>query len=350
MKFFDNFYNLIIASESLFVAWKRFSRDKRKKKDVLQFEWNLEQNIFALYRELKYKTYKHGAYSSFYITDPKQRHIHKATVRDRVLHHSIVRVLTPLFELTFIANSFSCRIGKGTHRGVKSVEKMSRIVSQNYTRDCFGLKCDVEKFFDSVDHAVLISILKRRIKDKDTMWLLEEVIDSFSSGYSNLFDKKGIPIGNLTSQLFANVYMNEFDQFIKHELQVKHYARYTDDLVILSSNKEYLLGLLQPIQEFLENKLHLALHPKKVSIRSLHNGIDFLGYIIFPHHRLLRTKTKNRVEKGFSKRLKAQESGEIESEQVTKSLYSYLGLLSHANAHRFSDELKNKLWFWLQKD
>jgi len=349
MKTFNNFYNLIISPESLFIAWKRFSRDKRKKKDVLQFEWNLEQNIFALHRDLKNKTYKHGSYGSFYITDPKQRHIHKATVRDRVLHHSIVRILTPLFEPIFIANSFSCRIGKGTHRGVKSVEKMSRIVSQNYTRDCFGLKCDVRKFFDSVDHAVLISILRQKIKDEDTMWLLEEIIGSFASGYSNLFEKKGIPIGNLTSQLFANVYMNEFDQFVKHELKVEHYARYTDDFVILSEDKEYLVNLLKPIRDFLGNTLKLSLHPKKISIRNLHNGIDFLGYVIFPHHRLLRTKTKNRVAKGMMRRLKDQESGGIEPDQVVQSLHSYIGVLAHANTHRFTEKLKNDFWFWLSE-
>jgi len=181
MKTFDNFYNLIISPESLFIAWKRFSRDKRKKKDVLQFEWNLEQSIFALHRELKNKTYKHGPYGSFYITDPKQRHIHKAIVRDRVLHHSIARVLMPLFEPTFISTSFSCRIGKGTHRGVTAVEKMLRKASQNYTQPCHVLKCDIKKFFDNVDHITLIEIIELRIKDENVRWLIREIIGSYPS-------------------------------------------------------------------------------------------------------------------------------------------------------------------------
>lgn len=181
------------------------------------------------------------------------------------------------------------------------------------------------------------------------MWLLEEIIGSFASGYSNLFEKKGIPIGNLTSQLFANVYMNEFDQFVKHELKVEHYARYTDDFVILSEDKEYLVNLLKPIRDFLGNTLKLSLHPKKISIRNLHNGIDFLGYVIFPHHRLLRTKTKNRVAKGMMRRLKDQESGGIEPDQVVQSLHSYIGVLAHANTHRFTEKLKNDFWFWLSE-
>lgn len=346
MKIFNNFYDLIISPESLFVAWKRFSRDKRKKKDVSRFEWNLERNIFVLHRELKKKTYRHGPYESFYITDPKQRHIHKATVRDRVLHHSIVRVLTPLFEPTLIPASFSCRIGKGTHKGVCAVENMTRKVSKNYTRDCFGLKCDVKKFFDSVDHRTLVSILAGKIKDENVMWLLEEIIGSFSSDRSTVFGDKGLPIGNLTSQLFANVYMNEFDHFIKHELKVKYYARYTDDFVILSEDKNYLLKLLPAICEFLDNKLLLELHPKKISIRNLHNGIDFLGYVIFPHHRLLRTKTQRRIEMGLCKQLKEQEIGIIRYEQVAQSLHSYLGVLTHANAYKFSQKLKNDFWLW----
>ncbi|MEA1929715.1 MAG: reverse transcriptase domain-containing protein [Patescibacteria group bacterium] len=179
MRTFEHIYNLIISPESLFIAWKRFSRDKHKKKDVLQFEWNLEQNIFALCRELKNKVYQHGPYTDFYITDPKQRHIHKALVRDRVLHHSIVRILTPIFEPTFIANSFSCRIGKGTHKGVLMVEKMLRTVSRNNTRSCYVLKCDIRRFFDSIDHNILLKMLEQKIKDPAVMWLLERIVSSY---------------------------------------------------------------------------------------------------------------------------------------------------------------------------
>lgn len=181
MRTYNNLFSRIISPENLFLAWEAFKIDKRKKPDVLQFEWNLEKNIFNLQRELKNKTYYHGPYTSFYIHDPKQRHIHKAAVRDRVLHHAIFSVVNPIFEPTFIPTSFSCRIGYGNHNGVRALEKAVRKVSKNDTNSCFILKCDVQKFFDSVDHATLLSIIKKRIRDNDALWLLESIIESYKS-------------------------------------------------------------------------------------------------------------------------------------------------------------------------
>jgi len=338
-----NLYKEIISAKNLFCAWKEFRRGKAKKVDVMQFEYHLEQNIFKLHRDLKSNKYKHGSYKNFYIDDPKRRHIHKATVRDRVLHHAIYSQLYSLFNPAFIATSFSCRIGKGTHKGVLWLAKTVRKVSRNYTKPCFVLKCDIKKFFDSVDHSILINILKRRIKDKETMWLLEEILGSFSSGPSTLFDKKGLPIGNLTSQLFANVYMNELDQFVKQKLKVKYYARYTDDFVIVSDNKKYLKGILEPITTFISEDLELELHPHKVSVNKLHNGIDFLGYVVHQHHRTIRTKTKNRMVRKFEQKVRDYNTGDINEETLNASLQSYLGVLSHANAYKVSQDLKNKI-------
>jgi len=174
-------FSEITNAETLFSAWDEFKRGKQKKVDVLHFEKNLEQNIFRLHRDLVNKTYKHGEYVGFRICDPKPRNIHKATVRDRVLHHALFRILNPIFEPTFIPTSFSCRIGKGTHRGVDFLARIVRKVSRNYTRRCFVLKCDVRKFFDSVDHAILLSILERRVKDTKVRRLLKEIIGSYSS-------------------------------------------------------------------------------------------------------------------------------------------------------------------------
>ncbi|MBI4992071.1 MAG: hypothetical protein HZB99_02530 [Candidatus Harrisonbacteria bacterium] len=181
MKIYKNLFTKIISSENLFSAWEAFKIDKRKKSDALRFEWNLEENIFQLQRELKNKTYQHGPYTGFYIQDPKQRHIHKAVVRDRVLHHAIFSIINPIFESTFISTSFSCRIGYGTHRGVEALERAVRKVSKNGANPCFILKCDIRKFFDSVDHVTLLSIIKKRIKDSDTIWLLESIIESYKS-------------------------------------------------------------------------------------------------------------------------------------------------------------------------
>jgi len=179
MKNYKNVFQKIISLENLFSAWDKFKSDKRNKSDVQRFEWNLERNIFQLHRELENKTYKHGIYTRFYIRDPKQRCIHKALVRDRVLHHAVFLVINPIFEETFIPTSFSCRVGFGTHKGVDVLEHIARMAARNETSPCFVLKCDIQKFFDSVDHKILISLLKKRIKDKDVIRLLECIIESY---------------------------------------------------------------------------------------------------------------------------------------------------------------------------
>ncbi|MFA6386734.1 MAG: reverse transcriptase/maturase family protein [Candidatus Paceibacterota bacterium] len=347
MKIYRNLFNNIIKPETLFLAWKEFKDGKSKKLDVLTFERELEQNIFKLARDLSSKTYKHDGYSDFYISDPKRRHIHKATVRDRVLHHAIVMILNPIFEPSFIANSFSCRVGKGAHKGVSALRNMIQKESRNNTKQCYVLKCDVQKFFDSIDHNILLSILRRKIKDPDTMWLVENIVQSYVSTKSDLFHNRGVPIGNLTSQLFANVYMNEFDQFMKHELRVRHYARYTDDFVVVSSDKVYLENLILKISKFLDATLGLNLHPNKVEILPYGKGIDFLGYIIFPRHTLIRKRTGKRILWKFKNKIELYQEKVIEKESVEASLNSYLGVLSHANAYNFSTELKNYFWFTL---
>ncbi|MDO8430370.1 MAG: reverse transcriptase domain-containing protein [Candidatus Taylorbacteria bacterium] len=181
MKIYKDLYWLIISPKTLFHAWEIFKSDKRNKPDVAMFEINIEKNIFDLYRDLKNKNYKHGPYVGFWIHDPKLRHIHKATVRDRVLHHAVFMVLNPIFEPTFINNSFSCRVGKGTHKGVRTATEILRKVSRNNTIPCYALKCDIKKFFDSVDHTILFEIIRKKIVDKVTLFLLEEIIESYSS-------------------------------------------------------------------------------------------------------------------------------------------------------------------------
>ncbi len=348
MKIYKRLFEKIISAENLFAAWDAFKSDKKRKKDVLQFEWRLEENIFKLFRELKVKTYKHGIYSGFYITDPKRRHIHKAEVRDRILHHAVFNILNPIFEETYISASFSCRVGFGTHKGVNALERITRRVSQNGTKVCYVLKCDIRKFFDSVDHEILMGILEKRVKDPDTIWLLREIVGSFDSGNSAI-SKVGVPIGNLTSQSFANIYMNEFDQFMKHELRVEDYLRYTDDFVIVSRDEAYLKALIPKISKFLRESLALELHPKKVFIRKLHQGIDFLGYLVFPKGTLVKTRTKRRIFTKLKRRVEEYRKGEIEKITLDQSLQSYLGMLSHADSHKLEERLKNQFWFWLSR-
>lgn len=179
MKIYKNLFKQIISVENLFLAWDAFKIGKRHKADVAAFELNLEENIFKLHRELKNKTYRHGKYKGFYICDPKQRHIHKATVRDRILHHAVFSVINPIFESTFITKSFSCRTDYGTHKGVDALETAVRKISKNMTRSCYILKCDIKKFFNSVDHEILLSIIKNKIKDVDVMCLIEIIVSSY---------------------------------------------------------------------------------------------------------------------------------------------------------------------------
>jgi len=345
MRIYKDFFSSMTDPESLFLAWQKFRKGKSGRKDVARFEWKLEQNIFKLHRDLISQEYHHGPYTGFYITDPKQRHIHKASVRDRVVHHAVYQALNPIFESTFIANSFSCRLNKGTHRGVTEVEKMTRKVSQNFTKPCFALKCDIKRFFDSINHEILLKILKKRIKDADTIWLLERIIHSFVSRESNLLERKGLPIGNLTSQFFANVYMNEFDQFVKHELRIKCYARYTDDFVIISDNENYLANLVKPISCFLCDHLKLKLHPGKMSLLSAHQGIDFLGYVVRPHYRIMRTKTKRRMFNNLKQKVDEFNQGELGETNLYQSLNSYSGVMSHADTYKLKNKLMNELWF-----
>ncbi|MEX2405075.1 MAG: reverse transcriptase/maturase family protein [Candidatus Paceibacterota bacterium] len=349
MKIYKELHWLIISPSALFRAWEVFKSDKRNKPDVIEFEVNLEENIFGLYRELKNGTYRHGGYRGFWIHDPKLRRIHKATVRDRVLHHAVFSVLNPIFEPTFIPTSFSCRVGKGTHKGVEKVAEMIRAVSRNNTRPCYALKCDVRKFFDSIDHDVLLRILDSKIKDEKVMDLMREIVESFAASRPNLFERRGVPIGNLTSQIFANIYMNEFDQFMKHKLKVQHYARYTDDFVIVSGDRAYLERLLTPMQEFLGKELRLELHPKKIHLMKHLRGVDFLGYIILPKHIQLRAKTKRRIPRKLRQTVLRYRSGEINELRLRSTLESYMGVLSHADAYELEQDIRNRFHFWLSE-
>lgn len=347
MKIYNNIFKKIISLENLFLAWEKFRKGKGGKPDVQRFEFNLEQNIFRLHRSLSNKKYEHGEYANFYIRDPKLRHIHKATVCDRIVHHAVFRAVNAVFEPAFISRSFSCRVGKGTHKGVDALASMARKASRNNSGPCFALKCDIRKFFESVDHGILLGILRRKIKDRDAMWLLEEIVGSFISRRSDLFSRKGLPIGNLTSQLFANIYMNEFDQFAKHRLKLENYVRYTDDFVVVAEDRPYLESLVPAIRSFLSERLALELHPGKVGIRKFGQGIDFLGYVVLPHHRALRTKTKRRMFRKLEQMAKGCRDGTVSEQAFRQSLQSYLGVLSHADARGLSDKLKNQFWFWL---
>lgn len=333
-------YLEFISLEQPFQAWREFRKGKRKRKDVQTFERNLEDNIFNLHQSLKDKTYRHGGYYSFYVQDPKLRHIHKAIVADRVIHHLLYKYLYKLFDKDFIYDSYSCRLNKGTHKGVERLEKLARKVSKNYTGECWSLKCDIKKFFASVDHEILLKLFKNKIKDPNIIWLLEQVIDSF---HSDRGMGLGIPLGNLTSQVFANIYMNELDQFIKHKLRVKYYLRYADDFVFLHPDRKILESYIGPTQQFLNDRLKLELHPKKIIFRKLKWGVDFLGYTVLPYYRLVRTKTKRRMLKKIRNKVIDLRKARISNSSFNQTLQSYYGIMKHAKSYKLDQKLKNQI-------
>jgi len=318
-------FEKIISLKNLFDAWTEFRRNKGRRKDVAEFELQLEDNVFKLHEDLVNGTYRHGGYFSFYIHDPKKRHIHKASVRDRLLHHAIVRVIEPMWEKKFIYDSWSSRKYKGTHRAVKRLCEIGLKLSHNQSRTLWMLKLDIRKFFASIDHEILLRILKKKTFDGKLVSLFEDIIQSFGPG---------VPLGDLTSQLFANIYMNKLDQFVKHELKVVGYIRYADDFILMHSNSDFLESCIVRIQDFVERNLKLQIHPEKIILKTYSSGVDYLGYVCFPNHRVLRTKTKTRL---FNK-------------VTDKNFSSYNGILSHCRSRNLKIKLLKKLNRKIPKD
>lgn len=317
----------MVSWASLLKGWREFQRGKRHKRDVSAFAIDLIHNLSGLHEDLTTGRYHHGGYVHFRVSDPKPRDIHKAAVRDRVVHHVLYRALYPYFARRFIHDSYSCQLTKGTHRALRQLTNYARQASHNYTRPGWILQGDIRKCFASIDHVILRQLLDKHIESSQTMALLAEVINSFSAGQAGC----GIPLGNLTSQLFVNIYLHEFDQYVKRELHVKKYIRYADDFVLFSEDKAHLESLLPLLQEFLHQRLKLEFHPRKIQICEIRKGIDYLGWVHFPHHRVLRTSTKRRM---------IQVLGQRATDEVVAS---YLGLLRHGQTRKlrmqvFGDE------------
>ena len=317
----DHIFEKIISLENLLLAWREFKRGKMKKEEVQEFYFNLENNLFDLREQLLSGNYRPSKYDFFYVRDPKLRPIHKATVKDRVVFQVVFRVLYHIFDKHFIYDSYACRFDKGTHLGVKRLRDFVNKCSKNNSRSVFVLKCDVKKFFYSIDHNILLDLIGREISDQKVLNLIQVIVNSFC-----VIPGKGLPLGNVTSQLFANIYLNELDQFVKHILKQKYYIRYCDDFVIVSRSKEHLETLVPVLNNFLQEQLKLFLHPNKIEIRKLFQGIDFLGYVTLLHHLVLRTKTKRRILKRLNK----------------NNYESYFGLLKHCNGHKIKQQLKTE--------
>lgn len=316
-------YHRITDYQNLYKSFKKAFKGKKKNPEAADFFLNLEKNLFILKDELLTRKYKPGKYRYFNIHDPKERIISDAPFRDKVVHHALVNMIEPLFERIFIKNSFACRKGKGTHRAV--------LLAQNYLgSNRYYLKMDIEKYFETIDHLKLVDIFSGTVQDKDVLWLLRTILET--SEQSSGVKGKGIPIGNLTSQFLANVYLNKLDHFavINHSIQC--YIRYMDDFVIFHPDKEILKIYRDRLTQFVEKELLLKVKERATIIQGRENGLGFLGYRVFP--RLIRIKNKNvkRLKRKVSLREDQFREGIIGQEQLVASVQSILGYFNFADA------------------
>ncbi len=292
-KTYKQLYIKLYFYENLFSAFKKAKKRKSKKKYVLDFEKNLEENLKQLSLELKIQTYSPKPLTTFTIRDPKTRKISASAFRDRIIHHALINIIQPIFEKTFIYDSYANQKNKGNSRALKRFDYFKRKIFKTG----FIFKADIKHYFQEINQNILLNIIKKKIKDKKLINLIKIILKNHKTKIKN----KGMPLGNLTSQFFANVYLNELDYFVKHILRAKFYIRYVDDFVIFHKNKITLSYYKNKISEFLKIHLNLELHPEKSKIFPIKKGAKFLGFRIFYYYKLLSKtnlrKIKNRINK-----------------------------------------------------
>lgn len=315
-------------------AYHKARKCKRYRPDVLEFEANREDNLLHAIEVLKDGTYQPGEYRVFKVWEPKEGIIMALPFFDRVIQHMIVNFIEPIFEKRFLFHSYACRKGKGVHEASKTLSKWLYELEVVQGKKIYAIKGDIHHYFQSVSHDILKAEIRRYISDKALLKILDRIID-----HNGIFPPGvGIPVGNLTSQLFANVYLNKLDQFVKHELKVKYYVRYMDDFIILSEDPAELRRILAIIEEFLRRELRLELNPK-TTILAAKNGINFVGYIHYKDHKKIRKDARRRL----TKLLKAFETGEVEVEYFDRSIESRFGHMEHADTYNYIRETKKTI-------
>ncbi len=327
MKKYKNLYQELCSKENIALAFRKARKRKSQKPYVIEFENNLDENLKTLRGELLSERYKPRPLRTFVIRDPKVRKIRKSYFVDRIVHHAICNILNPIFEKRFIYDSFANRIGKGTLNAIKRFDKFKQKVSKNNTRKCYVFKADVKHYFDEVNHDILIDILRRKINDERLISLISKVLRNHS-------DKVGMPLGNMTSQFFANCYLNELDQYVKNELKARFYIRYVDDFVILHNDKNILEDYKGKIDIFLKERLQLELHPNKSKILLLTNGISFLGFRNYPYHRLLRKANIRTMKK---------RSNQEDYDSICEFLEGWMSYANHADTYNLKNKIAEKV-------
>src|SRR3989338_8125510 len=338
MKTYKNLYIQICSLDNLVLAWRKARKGKTQRDYVIEFERDLKKNLLDLQYELITRTYQPKPLTTFILRDPKTRKISKSDFRDRIIHHAIVNILEPIFDKTFIPDSYANRIRKGTLNAVKRFDVFKRKVSKNNTRKCFVLKADIRHYFDTVDHQILINLLQKKIKDEKVMWLIKIILENHESKMKG----KGMPLGNLTSQFFANIYLNELDQYVKHELKAEYYIRYVDDFVILSPSRALLEEYKTKIEIFLKNNLLLELHPEKTQIRLLSRGVGFLGFDIFYNHKTIKKKSMRKFQGKLNEMKNLYANDKIGREKIVEKFEGWLAHASNANTYKYRKYITSK--------
>lgn len=332
-------FDQVCSYDNLILAFRKAKRRKSKKPYVIEFERNLSENLFELRTELLLHSYRPKPLKTFVICDPKTRKISKSEFRDRVVHHALCNVIEPIFDKSFIHDSYANRKNKGSLKAIQRFDYFKRKVSASNTKPCFIFKADIKHYFDRIDHEVLISLLKKKVGDESIVWLIRRILDNFNAGEEG----KGMPLGNLTSQFFANIYLDKLDKFVKHELRAKYYLRYVDDFVILHKQKHSLENYKKEINNFLEDSLKLELHPDKSRILDLKSGIQFLGYRIFYHHKLLRKSNIKKFKRNFELKLDSYKVGLLDYQSFLCSLNGWLGYAVWANTYKLRSKILQRI-------
>ncbi len=346
MKTYKNLYAQIHSFGNLYVAFRAARKGKRNRAAVASFEFDLERNLLRLETELHDQTYRPGSYTSFYIHEPKRRLVSAAPFPDRVVHHALCNGIEPIWEARFIHTSYACRVGKGTH---KALDRCHDYVRQYR----YAFQGDIVKYFPSIDHQILRGLLARRIADKQVLWLIDRILDSGAGILADEYPMtyfpgddllaaarpRGLPIGNLTSQFWANTYLHELDKFVKHQLRCPAYLRYMDDFCLFSDDKDQLHAWKEAVREFLASHLRLVLHPKKSLVFPVKVGIDFCGFRLYPTHRRLRRSSVRRFVRRLRRQRQAYRQGELSLEDMNISVQSWIAHAAHGNTWRLRRRL-----------
>ncbi len=347
-----NIWDEIISFENLYEAYKNARKNKRYRSEILKFSSDVEKHLFELHEELKNRTYKEGRYREFYIYDPKIRLIMALPFRDRVVQWAVYQKINPIFSNGYITDSYACINGRGVHSAALRLQYWLRLLNRKKDEKWYYQKLDFTKYFYRISHDVLINILSKKIKDDGLIWYLTQVIDSGEMPFGLPLGRKadevsvndrlydvGMPIGSLMSQMFANIYLNELDQYVKRELSIKYYIRYMDDIVILHNDKKELRKIKEKVESYAKEVLRLDLNDKSV-LRPVSLGIEFCGYKVWHNHIKLRKSTALRMKRYIKHLKKRYAKREIDSPEIRQVLVSYNGMLKHCD----SRELKKKIY------